>query len=553
MNLKSASPGLSWLAILFVALALSIGWGVRGNWGHEYGAMIPGALAAMAAVLASGRDDWYRRIAFFAFFGAVGWSFGGSISYMQVIAYTHSGHWQSMGYGFACLFLIGFLWAAMGGAGTALSAFLDRTRLTELLVPTFAVFAAWVLQDVALGIYFRGLRLFGFELHEGLRTQLDLGKITKEQFAEQIKWINWNDTDWLAVVVAAAAILLLVIVRRRICWGSSLALHMCVGWWLGFTVLTHSLGLRMTPPRGDNWSGALGMTIGMFVFLFRQREWGISWTALVVGWFGGLGFSGATLIKLILVHPEFQQRVFGRPIDSNWHSVLEQTFGFISGLGVALAMGYWSSRAPRQSDEAPVRRWAEVACVLFVMLAITYVNIVKNLEAVWLKKGNILADELWGLPTTTWFNIAYIALAIVIASPLVAYYRGCEIAILPESRLGKGQLFFIAFLWWIVLGNLARTVPFAEQRLITEGVIHINACLCTLLAIFLPSRERMIEAIELCTWQGMLKRTALAGLLAAVVVVASEFAIVRSTWGDTFVGHASLHIRFGPNATLDKK
>jgi hypothetical protein len=216
-------------------------------------------------------------------------------------------------------------------------------------------------------------------------------------------------------------------------------------------------------------------------------------------------------------------------------------------------MGYWSSRAPRQSDEAPVRRWAEVACVLFVMLAITYVNIVKNLEAVWLKKGNILADELWGLPTTTWFNIAYIALAIVIASPLVAYYRGCEIAILPESRLGKGQLFFIAFLWWIVLGNLARTVPFAEQRLITEGVIHINACLCTLLAIFLPSRERMIEAIELCTWQGMLKRTALAGLLAAVVVVASEFAIVRSTWGDTFVGHASLHIRFGPNATLDKK
>ena len=47
MNSKTASPALSPLAILFVALALSIGWGVRGNWGHEYGAMIPGALAAM--------------------------------------------------------------------------------------------------------------------------------------------------------------------------------------------------------------------------------------------------------------------------------------------------------------------------------------------------------------------------------------------------------------------------------------------------------------------------------------------------------------------------
>jgi len=86
MQSKVATPGLAPLAILFVALALSIGWGVRGNWGHEYGAMIPGALAAMAAVLVSGRDDWQRRIPFFAFFGAIGWAFGGSISYMQGIA-----------------------------------------------------------------------------------------------------------------------------------------------------------------------------------------------------------------------------------------------------------------------------------------------------------------------------------------------------------------------------------------------------------------------------------------------------------------------------------
>src|SRR5438128_11626730 len=121
-------------AALFIltALSLSIGWGIRGNFGHEYGAMIPGALAAMAAVLLSGREYWWRRIAYFAFFGALGWSFGGSMSYMQVIAYTHSGHSGSVFYGFACLFVIGFLSAAMGGAGTALPALLDRDRLAEL-------------------------------------------------------------------------------------------------------------------------------------------------------------------------------------------------------------------------------------------------------------------------------------------------------------------------------------------------------------------------------------------------------------------------------------
>ena len=114
-------------AYFFVtALSLSVGWGIRGNFGHEYGAMIPGALAAMAAVLLSGRSDWLAAVPFFAMFGALGWSFGGSISYMQVIGYTHSGHSPSVLYGFANLFVIGFLWAALGGAGTALPAVADR-------------------------------------------------------------------------------------------------------------------------------------------------------------------------------------------------------------------------------------------------------------------------------------------------------------------------------------------------------------------------------------------------------------------------------------------
>ena len=67
---------------VLTALSLWFGWGIRGNFGHEYGAMMPGALAALAAVLLSGRDDWHRRIVYFAMFGALGWSFGGSISYM---------------------------------------------------------------------------------------------------------------------------------------------------------------------------------------------------------------------------------------------------------------------------------------------------------------------------------------------------------------------------------------------------------------------------------------------------------------------------------------
>jgi hypothetical protein len=128
MTGRSDNPGLRWTTIALAALSLSIGWGIRGNFGHEYGAMVPGCLTAIVVCLLSGREDWRRRVAYFAFFGALGWGFGGSISYMQVISYTHSGVLSSQLYGFGALFYIGFLWAALGGAGTALPAIADRER-----------------------------------------------------------------------------------------------------------------------------------------------------------------------------------------------------------------------------------------------------------------------------------------------------------------------------------------------------------------------------------------------------------------------------------------
>jgi hypothetical protein len=84
--MMSDRPSMLWP--YYVATALSLGWGIRGNYGHEYGAMIAGALAVC---LMSERPDWHLRAAEFGLLGAVGWSFGGSMSYMHVVAYTHSG------------------------------------------------------------------------------------------------------------------------------------------------------------------------------------------------------------------------------------------------------------------------------------------------------------------------------------------------------------------------------------------------------------------------------------------------------------------------------
>ena len=142
------SPLLRWPAIVIAMLSLSIGWGIRGDYGHEFGAMMPGMLCAIAVCLLSGRADWRQRVLFFAFFGALGWGFGGSISYMPTMSYTHSGHWPTQVYGWVAVFVVGFLWAGMGGAGTAYPAVETRERLTALFRPLAFVMAAWAVEYI---------------------------------------------------------------------------------------------------------------------------------------------------------------------------------------------------------------------------------------------------------------------------------------------------------------------------------------------------------------------------------------------------------------------
>jgi len=104
--------GIFWPLVVLAGLSMSVGWGVRGQFGHEYGAALAGALGAMAIALLSGRPDWRRRVAYFGVFGAIGWSFGGSMSYMKVIAFSHSPDSATVLYGYANIFVLGFLWAA---------------------------------------------------------------------------------------------------------------------------------------------------------------------------------------------------------------------------------------------------------------------------------------------------------------------------------------------------------------------------------------------------------------------------------------------------------
>src|ERR1700693_4533387 len=132
MESSNRTPAMPWQFLLLAGLSVSIGWGVRGQFGHEYGAALAGALGGMVGALLGGPPDWHSRIAYFAALGAIGWAFGGGMSYMKTVAYSHSSDSATTLYGFACLFVLGFIWAAPGGTGIALGAYLDRGQLHKL-------------------------------------------------------------------------------------------------------------------------------------------------------------------------------------------------------------------------------------------------------------------------------------------------------------------------------------------------------------------------------------------------------------------------------------
>jgi hypothetical protein len=203
MESDMKSPSFRTSSVLLVLLSLSIGWGIRGNYGHEYGAMLPGALAGLAAALVSGREDWRARAPYFAFFGALGWAFGGSIAYMHPPSYTETGHLPTQVYGFLATFFEAFLWAGLGGAATAYAAAEDREKLTAIFRPLAWVFGFWALQyalqDTPFDIQGRLFRAAGAD-HTWFRQRDPL---------------YWLDSEWLEAAYALTALCLFDLWDRR--------------------------------------------------------------------------------------------------------------------------------------------------------------------------------------------------------------------------------------------------------------------------------------------------------------------------------------------------
>jgi hypothetical protein len=665
METPGRNPLLAPSAIFVVALSLSIGWGIRGNFGHESGAMIAGVLSATAVAILSGRDDWRNRVAYFAIFGALGWGFGGSIAYMYPISFTESGHTATTYYGFFSLFLEGGLWCGMGAAGTALAATMPLRRMRRFFTPLCFVLAAmalwpwceaplekmlsptaanatdatwhrqesplywfdadWLPASAALlGVcafelfdrfrrrrkrlldhpimllpFAAGGAVLGYFVQavlqvagskESIRQALvvklgDLNYVnpqTGSKFdAEQLltNWPNFfsvypQHVGWAIGLVCGLAVYFAYTGKFR--KDATLPLYLSLGWLtaflampvLGSTFLMDYGGLRLMPPRSDDWAGIVGVFIAGLIWSRRHGLASVSHVMSLGFILGGISFASVPMIRFLLRYPGHPWRfpngvpeTFAHYQSANWHSILEQSHGFGHGIAIAIAMAMLWRRQPYDAREGRVGGWTVAFSVFFAWFVVGFLNLYKLVET-WVSNGAVppaLKAPLVGFiefSPDTWFCIVWWTAAAVGGGLLLLHQRR-RLEIVPATWTGKGQLIYVVFLWLMVIGNLTRAIPgFSNGRMVTEWVLFMNACLATLLIVALPGRTTQTMTDELegarhdrqIAWPSLTKIW-LSGLVAVTVLMSLYGFLTLSMYQQHLEGKPwANHRRFGPEA-----
>ena len=418
---------------LFSALVMAYGWGYRGIVGHEGGAMVPGALLGMAICLASGRGDWYRRCAVAGLFGAAGWAWGGSMSYMEQTFYTVSDSFPDVFYGYCVLFLEGGIWAGIGGAVLGMALTLPRSQLQRLAGPFFAVGAAYLV--AFLFLYF--------------------APHTRDSY-ERLVAQRFHDGDFFATVIAIAVCGLYAALRKRERAEALFFVWVCVAWFVGYLGLTKFGGIQLGPPyRSESWGGVLGILVAVMIYLARTKNR----AAMLLGWYGIVGGGLAFAVAVFIRHPV---RVGWGPFAS-WHGMMqwkiaEESFGLLMGLAIALGAARLLRGGLAAPEEDVPRKPLDVFAVFVVVVVLLWMNVRRGPERWMDRYGLVGHDPVAGLPPWVWYLLGGLLLTALALQALRLYYRD-ELALAPPTAFGKGAWVLLFLMWTTVVTGIAQMLP----------------------------------------------------------------------------------------------
>lgn len=495
------------------------------------------------------------------------------------------------------------LWQRKERNGFLLLAFILAGGLTGWLLQ-------WLLQKAGLDQSLASL--LTYTLGDPTYINPESGQLAFEAHNFLNNWPQWfgdypQHIGWVVGVVLGITFYFVRFGKFRD--GSSLIAYMAGGWLISFLIFpvlgslffTQIGGLRMTPPRSDDWAGITGVFLGMTLWMRRNKYLPVAYASVISGSIGGLGFSGIQWIKQLLMVPGnpritipdsevYQKNMvdWAHWQQQNWHSFLEQSYGFVNGIAIATVLALLATRIPTHpTSSAPKlskEKWALGFMTVFVLLGIPYVNLFKNVKEwsdqlkpeVW-KQVIVKADgtedtvaALWDVPyigrlphvdflyltPDGWFNLTWILLLVLFILLIRRHFQE-PLSLIPKTGLGKGQLLFLILLWVMIVGNFERAlVGWDSSRLLTEWVITFNAILATLLVLTLPKEKEVAVTGNLVSFQPLYKKAWMMAI--GAVVISSVFFLVTNRAIYQYPAYEKLDkktyfTRFGPEATWRSK
>ena len=272
-----------WKPVLFAALAGGMAWGIRGQYGHETGAMIAGLLVSLVLTHLLCPKVPITLIVRAAALGTVAMGIGGSMTYGQTVGLTHNanvvGNGAAWYWGMLGLALKGGTWIGFCGVflGLGLSGIHYRTR--EMFALMFA----------ALGVFYMGTQSLNFPYYPEAKV------LPYFYFSGSWHWepdtidLKPRLEVWGGLILALAAITVYVSIWRK----DALARNMAFWGFLG---------------------GAIGFPTGQAIQSYNA-------------WHPGF----------------FEEKLLGSVAGyMNWWNIMETTFGVI--MGACLGLGLWLNR-----------------------------------------------------------------------------------------------------------------------------------------------------------------------------------------------------------------
>jgi hypothetical protein len=284
------APGVSlpesaplWKVIVCGALAGGMGWGIRGQYGHETGAMIAGLLVGLVLVLLLCPSASSLSAARAAGLCAAAIGFGGAMTYGQTVGLTQNsevlGNWGALEWGMLGLGIKGALW--IGFAGTFLGMGLSGVKYSAREMAT--------LLGGLLVLMLAGMWVLNLPFDPAKRI---LPRI-------------YFSADW--------------------------------SW--------YPLAGQELKPRREFWGGFLFALTGLMAYVGWVRKDRLARNLGLWGCVGGLGFPlGQSLQAWHAWNRGLFQQGYLAEMDKviNWWNFMETTFGLV--MGASLGLGLWLNR-----------------------------------------------------------------------------------------------------------------------------------------------------------------------------------------------------------------